>query len=465
LTSINWSFGDGSISTDPAPSHTFIGAGHYTASLKYTTQSGCTGTVYTNTIIIDAKIKSDITITPNPVCGFTPASFSIATNIPDLSVCNWNFGDGNSSIYLSPAITHSYGASGVYTVTLHVKNIGGCDTTMTKKITVNPPFPQITGHTNTCEGTRGEVVFTQASVQATTVVWNFGDGATATTPGNQATIKHVYTKTGSYHAFLTAVNDQCSLSVNDPIAVDVLLKQSPLLTGLKTAACSNAPVDIQISGLDKNPLQGDNLYYYNNYYYAGYYFQRTEYRDGNTFKGSRSDNGWNYRWITIYNAVLSNFKTGEKDMRFILTSYGFGCQDTTNFMPLAIKGATGGFKVVADKLCYQSPVILQDTSHSTPDNPILIWQWNFGDGQTATKNKGGTVSHTYANPGGYNASLQITDAAGCSANIPYTQYVNVYGPKAAFSASGTDVHLNTVVYFYNNTNDYGNYNTQYKWDF
>jgi len=463
LASTNWSFGDGGVSADPSPAHTYTAIGHYAATLNYTTQAGCKGTANSTPIIIDPKIKLDFSIAPNPVCGNSTVYFVTTPNNYDINAYNWDFGDGGTSYAGIATPSYSYNAAGVYTVKLYVRNVGGCDTSMTKTITVKPPFPRIVGQTYTCDGTRGEVTFTQGSVQATTVVWNFGDGSTATTPGDQATIKHTYKKTGTYNVSLTATNGQCSLVVNDPNPVNVLLKQAPYLTGSVSAVCSNAPVAIQISKLDKNPYQGDNIYY--GYYYAGYYFQSTEYRDGTAFQGNRSDNGINYRWTTTYNGSLSNFQTGEKDIRFILTSYVFGCQDTTNFMPLAIKGATGGFEVLADKLCYQSPVLLEDTSHSTPDNPILSWQWNFGDGQTVTKTRGGAISHAYASPGGYTVSMQITDAAGCSANTPYTQYVSVNGPQAAFSASGTDVHLNTTVYFNNYTNDYGNSNTVYSWDF
>lgn len=461
LAVTNWSFGDGSTSTDFSPSHTYTGIGQYTATLNYTTQSGCKGTTTYGPIVIDPKIKSDFSIKPNPVCGTNTATFTTTANVSDINSYNWDFGDGIST-YGSSTAAHSYTAAGDYTVTLYERNVGGCDTTIKKTITVKQPFPRINGYTNTCDGTRGEVTFTQASVGATSVIWNFGDGSTVTTAGDQTTIKHTYTKTGIYYVKLTAINGQCSLVTTAPGPVYVLLKQKPSLTGSATATCNSSPVTIQLSKLDKNPYQSDDPYNYY-YYYAGYYVQGVEYRDGTPFQGSRTDNG--LRWTTSYNATLGNFKTGEKDIRFILTSAIFGCQDTSNYMPLAIKGASGGFEVVADKLCYQSPVILQDTSHSTPDNPILSWRWNFGDGQVETKTKGGTISHTYTDPGAYAVSLQITDAAGCSSSVPNIQYVNVNGPKAAFYPSGTDVHLNTTVYFYNNTNDWGNSNTVYNWDF
>lgn len=44
-----------------------------------------------------------------------------------------------------------------------------------------------------------------------------------------------------------------------------------------------------------------------------------------------------------------------------------------------------------------------------PDGTITEWAWDFGDGATAT---GPTASHTYAEPGGYQISLTVTDDRG-----------------------------------------------------
>lgn len=465
LATTNWVFGDlnssDNTSTLPTPSHKYTAVGKYVAQLNYVTQSGCKGSASSNVIIIDPKITTlDFSINPNPVCGNNPASFSATPNNFDITTYNWQFGDGG--VAFGPQSTsHSYGAEGTYKVTMYAQNMGGCDTTITKTITVKPPFPQIYNQTNTCDGTRGDVTLTQTSVHATTVTWNFGDGTTVTVPGTQADITHTYKKTGAYTVTLTATNGQCSLVTST--SVNVLLKQSPQLTGNATSACSNTPVAIQIANLDKNPYQSDIEY--QSYYYAGYNIVGVQYSDGTDFQGNWSNAPYPYRWTTTYNGNITNFQVGKKGIRYILKSVVFGCQDTTNVMPLAIKGAVGGFQVTTDKLCYQSPVVLEDTSHSTPDNPILSRQWDFGDGQTFTTDKGGKVTHTYANPGNYYVNMRITDAAGCSSNVPSAQYVTVKGPKASFYPSGTDVHLNTTVYFYNTTNDNGNTNTTYSWDF
>lgn len=52
--------------------------------------------------------------------------------------------------------------------------------------------------------------------------------------------------------------------------------------------------------------------------------------------------------------------------------------------------------------------------------PISSWSWNFGDGAGSTQQN---PQHSYANPGTYTVTLQVTDADGQSASV--TQQVNV----------------------------------------
>ncbi|UII19964.1 glycosyl hydrolase [Fulvivirga ligni] len=51
-------------------------------------------------------------------------------------------------------------------------------------------------------------------------------------------------------------------------------------------------------------------------------------------------------------------------------------------------------------------VSFDGSSSSDPDNDPLTYNWNFGDGSTAS---GQTVSHTYSGAGSYNATLTVSD--------------------------------------------------------
>jgi uncharacterized repeat protein (TIGR01451 family) len=63
---------------------------------------------------------------------------------------------------------------------------------------------------------------------------------------------------------------------------------------------------------------------------------------------------------------------------------------------------------------------------TTNGSPITSWQWNFGDGFTAT---GITVNHLYATAGAYTATLTVTD--GCGITNTKSVAIRVYSPAFA----------------------------------
>jgi len=457
LVTYNWSFGDGGISSDIEPMHTFTLPGNHSVTLSYKTKNGCTGLVSYGNVTVYPKPKADFTVSVTNVCGQTPVVFTAVQQTGNFYYI-WDLGDGSiQNIYNSTYLTHQYTYDSTYSIRLIVSNFGLCADTLIKNnlIKVNPPFPKISGQTNTCDGNRGIVTFTHASVKANQLIWDFGDGTTLQTDSTQKTIQHQYTQSKQYTVKLTAVNGACSVS--ESTSAYVHLKQSPLLTLNKTAICNGDIVTVRMNNYDRNPtvdLITQNFSF--NYYYG----------DNTPFNGTVRDDSYYYLWSNEYLGNISNFDKAKSDIRMITRSVYFNCLDTTNFVPLKVKGSDAGFQIITDNLCFKSPVVLKDTSKS--NSKILSWQWNFGDGNYQTVNQSSTVSHRYANPGQYNVSLTITDSSGCSSNSnasAQSRYVDVNGPKAAFSASSNNTFITLPVYFYNYTNNYNSYNTQYTWLF
>ncbi|HTE10186.1 MAG TPA: PKD domain-containing protein, partial [Chitinophagaceae bacterium] len=357
--------------------------------------------------------------------------------------------------YYTTSIAHQYNYDSTYSVTLIVVNQGNCSDTLTKKdyIKVLPPFPKITGAVNTCNGTRGLVSFTQASQKANGWTWDFGDGNTTTLNTDQPGITHTYTKTGTYKTVLITTNAQCT--VRDSITTYVLLKQHPVFSTDKTEICAGQRFGFQVNNVEYNPTPYN---YSNNYNYV-----KWEYSDGTVFNGSY----YNYDyWTSNIGGSAVSYNASTNNIRVIFRSENFLCDDTTNFVAIKFKGASAGFKVIADKQCWRQPVVFSDTSKAIGSSKITRWDWSFGDGGTQSFTEGGgTVSHLYNNPGSYYVTLQVTDEGGCVSASSSSKYIEVNGPKAAFTASSNSITITLPVYFYNNTNNYNSYNTQYKWDF
>ena len=117
-----WDFGDGAISSERNPAHTYASAGVYTVSLNAS-----------NAYWFDVFTVTDaVSVLPAPVANFTytpeEGNAPLTVAFTDASVGNvtaWicDFGDGNVSFEQSPV--HVYAIAGTYTVTLNASNAYG----------------------------------------------------------------------------------------------------------------------------------------------------------------------------------------------------------------------------------------------------------------------------------------------------------------------------------------------------
>jgi len=453
LQSWHWDFGDGTTSTEAQPTHIYTGPGSFVPVLYYTDNIGCSGSVSTNGVTISNQFTVDFSGTPTTACVGSTVNFTpVFSSGAGLNSVQWTFGDGGNSssgywVYRQP---------GNYDVTLSARNVGGCTASVTKTayITVIAAPGVYGSYTNTCAGDRALVTFSYAPGTADKVVWNFGDGTTTTTDAHTTTVQHTYPSTGTYYPQIVASNSQCSNTNSD--AVRVLKKQQPVLSASGAVACTGGTLDVYMAA-ERNPLEVNSGYYDD-------YTPQFLYSDGTPFAGAVSYATWSGG---LFHWTLSGFTPGKSGLQVVTKSFGFGCTDVSNTIPLTVRGsATAAFSIVSDHQCYTSPVVLQDMTTPGVNNSIVAETWSFGDGQTSGQ-LGGTVSHNYSDPGGYTVRLTVTDAAGCTSTSSATgqSYVVANGPKAAFSASGTDVNLNATVYFYNNSNYYGSSNSVWNWSF
>lgn len=122
-TSWLWNFGDGTTSTLQSPSHLYTTAGVFTVSLTATNSAG------SNTVTIPASVQTAVLPVANftyagATSGSTPLTIAFAdTSINSPTSWLWDFGDGNTSSLQSPS--HTYSATGVFTVTLVAANAIG----------------------------------------------------------------------------------------------------------------------------------------------------------------------------------------------------------------------------------------------------------------------------------------------------------------------------------------------------
>lgn len=457
ITSYKWSFPDGSTSTDPTPEYFFSAVGTHSVFLNYTTASGCTGTVqYNNIQVLPKPVADFISMQGQDICGNSLTQFkNLSTNMSGWG--EW-FVDGKSVTSIDPYfgkdLYYKFKAEGKYSISLVATN-NYCSDTMKKVeyINVKAPFVYFDSIYPDCSGTGGNMTFTEKSEYATGWRWDFGDGSTPVTYTTfQPQIKHSYTASGIYYVKLSVTNGSCT--VTDSVKVSIIMRKKPQLTVNKADLCLEEKLSYSISNLAASPNGAIN-----------YGIIKVEYEDGSEFMGYNYAYNLNVAPITGY-LPAEYLDPSKTKLRFILVNKLTNCTDTTNYITYRVRGVRAQFEVQTNYRCFNLPVVFNDTSDNASITPIISREWNFGDGQYQTVTNGGVVTHTYANPGYYYPTLKVTDASGCTTTSGYAWgAVQVNGPKAAFSASGTNVPLNTTVDFYNSTNTFNSYNTQYSWDF
>ncbi|MBL7825761.1 MAG: PKD domain-containing protein [Saprospiraceae bacterium] len=196
-TTYAWSFGDGGLSNEVNPSHTYASAGTYTVTMVATNDCGTASFTQTITIVGSAPIPSFSSNLTNGCAGMT-VQFT-DQSVGDPTAWNWTFEGGNpgSSTDQNPSVT--YAIPGVYDVTLEVTNIYGSSTvTLPGYITISGlPVPGFNYASNA-----GTVDFTNASQGGTSYLWEFGDGSTST----EENPTHTYANSGVYTVSLTVTN-------------------------------------------------------------------------------------------------------------------------------------------------------------------------------------------------------------------------------------------------------------------
>ena len=208
-----WDFGDGQHSHDQNPTHTYRTEGTYTVLLTVSDTMGAKATS-TLTITVAVPANKPPVISYFSVCpqeGTAPLTVhcSCSASDPERDTVSylWDFGDGQTSTAEDPS--HTYQASGIYTVTVTVEDSLGAKTIRTASILVYEQGGGDTGFTVTitAEPKKGVAPLTvNFSAVPTPLIsgisysWDFGDSQS----GSSRNTTHTYTQPGAFSATVTA---------------------------------------------------------------------------------------------------------------------------------------------------------------------------------------------------------------------------------------------------------------------
>jgi PKD repeat protein len=213
-SSWSWDFGDGNTSTQQNCSHAYAASGTYTITLYISSPNCSDSTSQQLTVNIGGGgCQPAFITTPAPnVQGkysFTDQSTG------NLSSWSWDFGDGSTSTQQN--CSHTYAASGSYTVTLHISGPSCSDSTF-QMLTVNVNTTNCTADFSYSPSSSNPLTvnFTDKSTGSpTSWNWTFGDGATSSAKNPV----HTYAKAGSYTVTLSISGNNCQSQKTDTVIV------------------------------------------------------------------------------------------------------------------------------------------------------------------------------------------------------------------------------------------------------
>ena len=228
-------FGTGDSSDLKTAQYRYFQSGSYPLSAVATSLVGCKKT-WNGSIEVALKPEA-LAEVPDSVCARAPVLFnSLSAN--DLT-CVWDFGDSNLGD--DCVTTHIYSNPGLYTAALTVISPVGCrDTTLVPVyVRITPTAVPLFQYLKRC--TPAEVLFSSQSIGATGLLWDFGDGTTASV----SSFTKSYAVGGIYQVQLIATNEGiCS----DTGKVAVELWQTPVFDfGIKENCTVGLGADLSIN--------------------------------------------------------------------------------------------------------------------------------------------------------------------------------------------------------------------------
>jgi PKD repeat protein len=385
-TSSSWSFGDGSTSTEPNPSHTYTSAGQYTVSLTVSGPGGTNTLTRSNYITVYAPVQANFSGTPTS--GVKPLAVAFAnTSSGDYTTSKWYFGDGTTSTEQNPS--HTYTNAGQFTVALTVSGPGGSNTlTRTGYISVVHPPPDAAFSASPTAGVAPlAVVFADESTGTiSSWLWDFGDGTT----GTARNPTHGYMQPGSYTV---------SLTVTGPGGTDTLVRSSYITAYSAVHANFGAtptwgvmPLSVALT----NTSVGD------------YTSSSWSFGDGST--STEPNPSHTYTTAGQYTVSLTVSGPGGTD-----TLTRSNC--ITVYTP--VDASFSGVPTTGAK-----PLTVAFTNSSTGDYTSSYW--TFGDGTSSTEQN---PSHTYTARYRYAVRLTVSGPGGTD-TMTRSNYINVVNGMA-----------------------------------
>lgn len=441
--SFEWGMGNGESVTNFDSEYIYSESGKYQITLTATDFEGCQYNYELPSLVDIKNPKAEFTANKTQGCGEVRVNFQNQSDGATSWI--WYFGNGQTSTEENPKVKFEAGS---YTVSLIAIN-GECRDSIgySNFINIDELSSEFTyEYDQSCLPVT--VSYHDESVNATSWLWNFGDGNTST---EQNPI-HTYYELPESNVKLTVENQTACTqsseqSLNFIFSAEFQVDASQVCVGsnVQFSAISNDAVSWiwdfgdGESSVERNPT---HLYETQGTYDVSLiaanesgcqdtvrmeqFIEVSPYKADFELTGTSqnscvpvqveftdlSDGAISYHWdfgdgktSRVANPVHLYQKVGEFDVTLIITNK-LGCQDTLSKEQLVtVSGPETKFEIDTKTVCLPNTANFTDVSESA-----VQWQWIFGDGNTSNEQN---PSHKYENPGLYDVTLIAQNEEGC----------------------------------------------------
>ncbi len=458
-----WEFGDGNVSTEENPLHTYDQPGIYEVCL--TAGGFCQVDQVCKTVNVNCSaIQSLFTV---DVVGQQAFFTDLSLNEPDEWF--WTFGDGSTSEEQSP--THTYMEPGQYFVCLQTNSLCGSDQ-FCEVITVGCTEPEADF---AFQANELMVDFTDASANGVeNWFWTFGNGQTSELQNPNIT----YAQPGTYEVCLT-VTDDCGDDVTcSLVTVGCPAPQADFgyVVNVLSVAFQNLTPEAEDylwdfgDGNTSNSVNPLHMYEQEGTYevcytainicgsttycetisldcvgpQSNFTFQKDELIVSFTDNSTNGPANWSWDMgdgvvINLQNPTHSYQAPGTYDV-CLTTTNACGADTTCQTVIVTCTPPFAEYSFIDNEL----DVSFTDNSTNGP----VSWFWTFGDGTSSTQQ---SPNHTYAEPGTYEVCLTSSSICGSSSVCEMLTF-SCAAPMAQFdyqvedflSVNFTDLTVDTV---------------------
>ena len=383
ITTRLWDFGDGVLSSEVKPSHTFTFIGNYNVTLKVGNSHGCMASLSKPEYIKNHGTTAGFINNVSATCVPTKIVFQNKVVNTGTFTSQWDFGDGNSSTLSNP--THTFASGGSYTVKQFIKSQYGCVDSLIKNITVTNPV-SANFSADVLLGCRPplKTTFTNQVLSGNNYLWTFGDSTTSALSNPV----HQFSDTGNFTVKLIVRNNNGCKDSLKRVGYVKIHKPFLYFNNLPDSGCQAFTKSLTALINSVEPVT--------NYLW--------DFGDGTSSSQAAPTHMFT--------------RSGYYDISLIGTTAS-GCTDTA-ILPKAIKVNTlphAAFSASLKSICASTPVTF--TNFSTGGATTFIW--DFGDNSLGYEFE---PIHIYKDTGWMTVQL-IAMNGGCADTARYVKYIYI----------------------------------------